>query len=237
MTSKEQHENFINTISTIVMNINNGREKHILPSVAIAQACLESGYGTSAIMMKANAVYGIKAGRTWTGKVYSAKTKECYDGVYYTTITDLFRAYDSLEESVADYYDLITSSYRYKDAVNERDYIKCITAIKEGGYATSPTYIKNICKVIEDNNLTRFDKMNDNYYGMKLIYTGHSNSIIDALNSDDLFIFKRVNGIDSSKDNRKKLAVLNGIKDYNFTAEDNTLLLSMLKNGGIKYEP
>ena len=90
-------------------------------------------------MTKANAFFGIKAGSSWKGKVYSSKTNECYDGKTYTQITAAFRAYDSPEESVADYYNLICGSSRYAGAVNNGNAESAITAIKNGGYATSPT--------------------------------------------------------------------------------------------------
>lgn len=110
-------------------------------------------------MMKANAIFGIKATKTWKGKVYNAKTKECYDGVNYTDITACFRAYDSLEESIKDYFDLICKSSRYKKALNCSTPEQCITEIKNGGYATSPNYISTIMNIIKDNNLTKYDKI------------------------------------------------------------------------------
>lgn len=67
----------------------------ILASLTIAQAILESGWGTSELATKANALFGIKADARWSGRAYSKDTKECYDGVTYATITALFRAYDS----------------------------------------------------------------------------------------------------------------------------------------------
>lgn len=67
----------------------------ILASLTIAQAILESGWGASELATKANALFGIKADARWSGKAYSKDTKECYDGATYTTITALFRAYDS----------------------------------------------------------------------------------------------------------------------------------------------
>lgn len=108
-------------------------------------------------MMKANAVFGIKAGGNWKGKVYNAKTKECYDGTTYTNITANFRAYNSLEESVSDYFDLITKSERYRKSMVAENPLECITAIKNGGYATSPTYITTIMNIIKSNNLTKYD--------------------------------------------------------------------------------
>lgn len=67
----------------------------VLASLTIAQAILESGWGKSGLTVKGNALFGIKAGTSWTGAVYSGKTQECYDGVTFTTVTGLFRAYGS----------------------------------------------------------------------------------------------------------------------------------------------
>jgi hypothetical protein len=151
---------FIPTIAPIVIAENNRRGKPLYPSVVIGQAILESGWGQSKIMMKANAIFGIKATKSWKGKVYSAKTQECYDGVNYTTITDLFRAYDSLDESIKDYFDLICDLSRYSQALFAESPKACITAIKKnGGYATSPTYIDNVMSVINSNNLTQYDNV------------------------------------------------------------------------------
>lgn len=62
----------------------------VLASLTIAQAILESGWGKSGLTVKGNALFGIKAGTSWTGAVYSGKTQECYDGVTFTTVTGLF---------------------------------------------------------------------------------------------------------------------------------------------------
>ena len=37
--------------------------------------------------------------------------------------------------------------------------LECITAIKNGGYATSPTYINTIMSIINSNNLTKYDNV------------------------------------------------------------------------------
>lgn len=157
MATQAQVKLFINKISEIAKSECSKRSKKILPSVCIAQGACESAWGTSSKMLKANAVFGIKAGSTWKGKVYSTKTKECYDGIKYTTITDLFRAYDSVEESVADYYNLLTSNDRYIAAVNETNPQKAITAIINGGYATDPKYKSTIINIINTHNLTQYD--------------------------------------------------------------------------------
>ena len=152
---------FIPTIAPLVIAENKKRGYPLFSSVVIAQSICESGWGQSTIMMKANAIFGIKATSSWKGKVYSAQTKECYDGINYTTITDLFRAYDSLDESIKDYFDLICNSSRYKKALYTGSPTECITAIKNGGYATSPTYINTIMSIINSNNLTKYDNVED----------------------------------------------------------------------------
>ena len=156
MASTTQVNNFISKLSAIAISEAKKRSKWVLPSVCIAQAALETGWGTSALMTKANAYFGIKA-TGWKGKVYNSATLECYDGKTYTNVNACFRAYDSVEASVKDYFDLITGSSRYSAAVNEKDAKKAITAIKNGGYATDPTYIDKIMNIINSYNLTKYD--------------------------------------------------------------------------------
>ena len=56
-------------------------------------------------------------------------------------------------------------------------------------------------------------------------YTGKSNSIVDALVSLK---------INASKDNRRKIALANGLVEYNGTVNENLFLLTMLKQGVLK---
>ena len=148
---------FIQTIAPLVVAENKKRGNPLFSSVVIAQAICESGWGRSKIMMKANAIFGIKATSSWKGKVYNANTQECYDGSTYTNITACFRAYNSLAESISDYFELILGLSRYQGAIKTSTPLECITAIKNGGYATSPTYIKTIMSIINTNNLTQYD--------------------------------------------------------------------------------
>lgn len=161
MATREQALGFIKEIAPIVQEVCKSRDKWILPSVAIAQAACESNYGTSKAMAAANGLFGFKVGKGvkygdgWKGKSYSTKTKEYYSG--YVTITDNFRSYDSVKDAVTDYMDLLCSLSRYKAAVNQTDAQKCITAIKNGGYCTSPKYISTIMNIIRTYGLTEYD--------------------------------------------------------------------------------
>lgn len=166
MATEKQVKDFINKVVPIAQNKAAGRDKWSLPSVCIAQCCCESAYGTSPKMMRANAILGVKVGKSkvhfgnaWKDKAYSTATKECYDGKTYVNITDMFRAYDSINDAVEDYYDMLASCFRYKACLNQSDPLKCITAIKNGGYATSPTYITTIMGIINKYNLTQYDSV------------------------------------------------------------------------------
>lgn len=128
----------------------------VLPSVTMAQGALETGYGKSALMSKANAFFGIKANKTWKGKVYNASTKEVIDKKEINT-TATFRAYDTVAESVSDYMNLICNNKRYKKAVCNVDYVSTATNIAKGGYATDPSYSDKIISIIEKNNLRKYD--------------------------------------------------------------------------------
>ena len=129
----------------------------VLASLTIAQAILESGWGTSELAQNANALFGIKADSRWSGKAYSKETQECYDGVNYTTVTALFRAYGSWDESIADHSTFLLTGSRYAAVIGEKDYKTACKAIKAAGYATAPDYAEKLISLIESYGLTAYD--------------------------------------------------------------------------------
>lgn len=164
MATAIQVKAFIQQIAPIAVRQAAKHGNKIFASVCIAQACAESAYGTSPKMVRANAVFGIKVGKSkyhfgtaWKDKAYSTKTKECYDGKTYENITDMFRAYDSIDEAVEDYYDLICTAKRYSHALNTASPEACIKGIQHAPYATDPNYIPVILNIIKVNNLTQYD--------------------------------------------------------------------------------
>ena len=221
----EQKRKFIEMVVPFAQNeYRKGRK--ILPSVCIAQACCESAYGTTEKMKNANAMLGIKVGKgkvhfgtAWHDKAYNTATHECYDGKTYQKINDFFRAYDSVEDCITDYYDILCNCKRYRAAVGENNYIRAITAIRAGGYATSPTYVTTVTNIIKGNDLTKYDQF---AFFSKCSYSG--NSIVDGLNSI---------GAMSAKDYRAKIAAVNGIVGYTGTDEQNNKLLFLLKSGSL----
>ena len=117
----------------------------VIKQVCLAQAALETGYGSSALMVKARALFGIKASKTWKGKVYSAKTNEVYAGIE-QTVSTTFRAYDTVADSVRDYFKLLQGK-RYKEALTAKTVEDAVHIIVKGGYATDPRYAEKVINI------------------------------------------------------------------------------------------
>ena len=146
------------------------KKSGVLASVSLAQFILESGYGKSELAQNANNLFGMKktlSGNTWSGStwdgssVYTKRTQE-YENGQYVTITADFRKYPSVEKSIADHSAYLLgakngSKLRYDGLKGCTDYKKAVQIIKDGGYATSPTYVESICNIIDRWKLTQYD--------------------------------------------------------------------------------
>lgn len=149
----------------------NQKQSGILASVSMAQFILESGYGKSELAQNANNCFGMKSslsGNSWAGSawdghsVYTMQTGEQNTDGSYVTVTADFRKYGSIEDSIADHSAYLLgamngSKKRYEGLAGCTDYKKAVQIIKDGGYATSLDYVQNLCRVIEQWNLTQFD--------------------------------------------------------------------------------
>lgn len=134
------------------------RRGYKVASPIIAQACIESAFGTSSLGYKYHNYFGMKCGSSWNGKSVNLKTKEEYKVGVLTTIKDNFRVYDSMKDGVAGYFDFI-STKRYenlKDARTSKEYLELI---KADGYATSSTYVQTNMNVIIKYGLSKYDDL------------------------------------------------------------------------------
>lgn len=147
------------------------KKSGILASVSLAQFILESGYGKSELAQNANNIFGMKcslsrntwSGSSWDGKSkYTKKTQEQHTDGSYETITADFRKYPCIEDSIADHSAYLLGAMngkklRYDGLKGCTDYKKAVQIIKDGGYATSLTYVEKLCSIIEKWNLTQYD--------------------------------------------------------------------------------
>ena len=129
-------------------------------SPIIAQAILESGWGKSKLASTYHNYFGLKCGTKWTGKSVNMTTQEEYTVGTYTTIKDNFRVYDSMEDGVKGYFEFIQLA-RYQNLKGITDPKKYLETIKADGYATSSAYVQNNMKLIEQYELTVYDRKED----------------------------------------------------------------------------
>ena len=152
------------------------KKSGILASVSMAQFILESGYGKSELALGANNCFGMKkslSGNTWSGSVwdgvsiYKKKTQEQKVDGSYVTVTAEFRKYPNVGDSIADHSAYLLGAkngekLRYDGLKGCSDYKKAVQIIKDGGYATSLTYVEKLCSIIEKWKLTQYDVTDKN---------------------------------------------------------------------------
>lgn len=136
----------------------------ILPSLVIAQACKESGFGVHDCSGSYN-FFGMKWTKTCGCDYIELSTKE-WDGTKYITIKSKFRKYNSFDEGIEGYYKFITGYKRYANLIGESDPKKICELIQKDGYATSPTYAKSLYNdYVLPYNLVQYNrKLSGNYY-------------------------------------------------------------------------
>ena len=120
-------------------------------SITLSQGLLESRYGLSALAAEGHNHFGIKCHNDWKGKTMAVDDDakgEC------------FRVYDADIESFRDHSDFLRYRDRYKFLFDfpVTDYKAWANGLKKAGYATDPAYPAKLIKLIEDYDLSRFDK-------------------------------------------------------------------------------
>lgn len=168
MASSAEKQAFIQEITPIVAKYTAeyGYNQEVIPAI-VAQACLESGYGTSNIANVANNYFGIKHGSKeyYTGLAYDAPNNRICrsEDISIYGDSNIWRVYDNLDGSVKGYFEFLDQD-NLKEYYSEK--LKpCNTAeeyaqkIAQGGYcasSTSDTYVNKIQSIINENNITEY---------------------------------------------------------------------------------
>ena len=151
---------FLRNIIPAAQNV--ARGKDIYTSVMIAQAALESGWGTSSLSKAPNHnLFGVKG--SYNGQSVNMQTLEDSGGQNYYSIQANFRKYPSYQESLEDYADKIVNgisgaplfySGAWKSKTNS---YQDATAYLTGRYATDTAYGSKLNRIIEQFGLTKYD--------------------------------------------------------------------------------
>lgn len=166
-------QTFISTLKSPVISVAN--QYKLYPSVMMAQAALESAWGTSTLTTTANNYFGIKG--SYNGQSVTMKTAE-YDSngqLYYTNAN--FRKYPSAKASMTDNAQLLRNGTSYNPAIysgtwreNAATYSDAANALTNT-YATAPTYGSSLISIIKT-------------YSLNTLLDGNSNSSSSSSSGD-----------------------------------------------------
>ncbi len=150
----ETQEEFISGIRNCTLQANTFMEPYerIPVSLSIAQAVLETGYGTSRFALKGKNYYGIRE---------TDETEPHIKSLHPNAHNKMLRRYEHSCESTLDYVALLTTDNRYKEFqdllikqwfIDDYDLHALANALAEP-YALDKTYAKKLHKML--------DKLND----------------------------------------------------------------------------
>jgi N-acetylmuramoyl-L-alanine amidase CwlA len=130
-------------------------------SPTIAQACLESGYGTTTKSQYHN-YFGLKYRKNRVtcnnGYFEDGGSEQNLDGSYTLLPSNTaWYAFDNLEAGIEGYYQFINipNYAKAKEAKTPKDFI---VALKNAGYATDLKYVDKVMNIIKKYNLEKYDK-------------------------------------------------------------------------------
>lgn len=132
----------------------------IFPSVKMAQAALETGWGKS---VPNNNLFGIKAAGNytpyWKGESGISNTREVINGIS-AQYNLAFRSYATLADSIRDHTYFLQNNARYTKngvfaATTPQEQCQ---ALQKAGYATDPNYARILTLLIKTYNLERLDQ-------------------------------------------------------------------------------
>jgi len=148
--SGSRQQQFVSRLGDAAQQV--AAEVGIPASYMLGQAGHETGWGRSEIKQADGSnsfnVFGIKAGKGWTGKVAEVTTTEYVDGQP-QKVKAKFRAYDSYADAFRDYACMISQSPRYAKVMDNLHSAQSFASgLQRAGYATDPPYAPKLSRAI-----------------------------------------------------------------------------------------
>ncbi len=146
----ETREDFVREIWPLAVRA--GEKLGVSPRAIVAQAALETGWGSRQIRddagISGNNLFGIKADSRWTGERVTVTTLE-YEGGLPKPQRAPFRAYPDLASGFEDYVRFLQTNPRYSDALRAGGNAEVYAErLQSAGYATDPRYAEKIRSII-----------------------------------------------------------------------------------------
>jgi len=132
---------------------------NVAPEAIVAQAALETGWGAHVPQHTDGSssfnLFGIKAGKGWSGGQVSKPTLEFEAGVATPQVAE-FRAYDDVAATFDDYSEMLRNNPRYAAVSDHGEDIEGFArALQSAGYATDPLYADKLRDVARGETMQR----------------------------------------------------------------------------------
>ena len=147
-------QDFINALKDDAM-VSSAQTK-VYASFSIAEAALESAWGTSKLATQGYNLFGVKADKSWAGDTISFRTRE-YLNKQWVFVNALWRKYPSWLGSFNDHAEFLHHNKRYAKAFLAGSVEEFTVEIANAGYATDPLYASKIISMIKQHDLKQFD--------------------------------------------------------------------------------
>lgn len=224
-----QQEEFIKEVAKHARDT--WRKCHIYPSTLIAQACIESAYGTSNICKSKGNYYGLGA---YDSSPYASAHKYISSGKYKGLRPSTFGA-------AKNYWTGATASYA---SCTYWDVIKQTNPIKQAVYAGKSPWSSagyggrgngkegsSLISLIKRHNLTKYNRGLKSFTPDKSKYGGSGSSLDggDALDNSVIADMKSDDGCGGEKDDHNEDDVL-GLNSQKFNGKNATILSFSMRN-------
>jgi flagellum-specific peptidoglycan hydrolase FlgJ len=151
-------QQFINSVAPGAQSMM--RQHNVLSSITIAQAILESDWGSSTLASKYNNLFGVKSTDTTASKVLN--TKE-YENGQWIVIHGRFAVYPSWDDSIQAHTLLMVNGTTsnpnlYASVIQATNYKDAAIALQRAGYATDPNYATKLINLIDEYHLNKYDQ-------------------------------------------------------------------------------
>lgn len=144
-------------LAAILPQVLRSSQRHRLPpSVALAQAVLESGWGRSRLARDHNNLFGVKSGGAAGGVTMA--TQEHRDGAE-ARVRSRFRSFEGVDQSIEHHARLLGDDRRYAPAREHWTDWRAFLGQLAPTYATDPAYARRVAQLVERYELDRWDPM------------------------------------------------------------------------------
>lgn len=117
----------------------------INPPIVVAQAAIESGFGTSRLAKSGKNLFGVRAGEDWSGKTITFRSREFIPGAGWRVVVERYRDYPNFVECFEDYGRVLGATPEGRKASRDhKDPGAFLTGLVDSLRGEDPTYAARI---------------------------------------------------------------------------------------------